>query len=727
MKIKRIHIDRFGGLSDFTLEFNNGFNLIFGNNEDGKTTVMSFLRLMFYGEVTKKSDISLNIRRRFTPFSGERMGGEVEFSHQNKNYLLSKQFGKTPRSDRVSLIDTDMGTEVALPQNKEIGEVFFSLGADAFERSIFIGSLPTDGDGSAELSERLRRITFAGESGASFEQVNDRLGKAKLSLRTPRRVGLADKLENEISQLRFELQEAKKAEDKRIENGEKIELLEKEQERKRKLCDELKRTEKRIAERKNLETLRAESELRARFSDCKKTLSGITREQLESSKNTKSTIDKLMSQLSAETANAMAETTDVSDGEMLALLDRLDTLNAEIDNLKKGKDETGKSVLPSVLFTFSALCLVATVVLFLLNVSAYFIALIPFAIFSVFALATLKSSKARKSSSALEAKTRMLSLEEEKRGVNERYIILNERKKIAESANEKIAASKETCKKLQDEINRLQQQIKSELFLSDNQDIESGIDQLSRAFIKYEECEKSILASPFKGLSDDELKEKLSSLSSDNISVTAAECESALLEAENALRDIVSEIERTRAENEVILKSYRSVAVIENEIDEKNDILAKYENHIAALNLATETLNEADSEMRKSFAPELNRMTGEILAGLTSGRHSRVSVSSALGLTVSEDGTLPFAAEHLSAGSFDQAELSLRLAIAKLTGKENNLPLLLDDVLMQYDDGRTKTALGFLLDYAKENQVLLFTCHGSQKELVDSNSVIYMK
>ena len=72
MRINKIKLDRFGGLSDFTLDFDDGLNLVFGHNEDGKTTVLSFLRLMFYGSGTKAGDLFLNLRRRFTPFSGFR-------------------------------------------------------------------------------------------------------------------------------------------------------------------------------------------------------------------------------------------------------------------------------------------------------------------------------------------------------------------------------------------------------------------------------------------------------------------------------------------------------------------------------------------------------------------------------------------------------------------------------------------------------------------------------
>ena len=70
--------------------------------------------------------------------------------------------------------------------------------------------------------------------------------------------------------------------------------------------------------------------------------------------------------------------------------------------------------------------------------------------------------------------------------------------------------------------------------------------------------------------------------------------------------------------------------------------------------------------------------------------------------------------QSLSSGTVDQSYLALRLAISELLD-EKNLPVLLDDVLIQYDDRRTQLAVEFLADladYSHQRQVLFFTCHG---------------
>ena len=49
MKILDLHVRDFGKLHDFTLIPEPGMNLIVGENEYGKSTLLAFIRAMFYG------------------------------------------------------------------------------------------------------------------------------------------------------------------------------------------------------------------------------------------------------------------------------------------------------------------------------------------------------------------------------------------------------------------------------------------------------------------------------------------------------------------------------------------------------------------------------------------------------------------------------------------------------------------------------------------------------
>ena len=77
MKINKIYISAFGGLKDFTLELNDGLNVIYGNNEDGKSTVFAFIKAMFFGTGRNTKALSDSIRLKYTPWDGSTMAGRI--------------------------------------------------------------------------------------------------------------------------------------------------------------------------------------------------------------------------------------------------------------------------------------------------------------------------------------------------------------------------------------------------------------------------------------------------------------------------------------------------------------------------------------------------------------------------------------------------------------------------------------------------------------------------
>ena len=80
----------------------------------------------------------------------------------------------------------------------------------------------------------------------------------------------------------------------------------------------------------------------------------------------------------------------------------------------------------------------------------------------------------------------------------------------------------------------------------------------------------------------------------------------------------------------------------------------------------------------------------------------------------------------LSEGTADQLYLALRLAAIDLH-LENHpaIPLILDDLLMTFDDARTRALLPVLQELSRKTQILIFTHHSHLKELVGSDVVVH--
>ncbi|HEX4354912.1 MAG TPA: hypothetical protein VHZ95_18400, partial [Polyangiales bacterium] len=87
---------------------------------------------------------------------------------------------------------------------------------------------------------------------------------------------------------------------------------------------------------------------------------------------------------------------------------------------------------------------------------------------------------------------------------------------------------------------------------------------------------------------------------------------------------------------------------------------------------------------------------------------------------VREDGSR-LGVEGLSTGTRDQLYLALRLAsLEHLASRQELMPLVLDDILIHFDDDRARAALDVLADFASTTQVLLFTHHRRLCELASA-------
>jgi uncharacterized protein YhaN len=73
--------------------------------------------------------------------------------------------------------------------------------------------------------------------------------------------------------------------------------------------------------------------------------------------------------------------------------------------------------------------------------------------------------------------------------------------------------------------------------------------------------------------------------------------------------------------------------------------------------------------------------------------------------------------DQMSTGTRDQLYLALRLSGLELHLADNEpMPLILDDLLVQFDDRRSIQTIKTLAQFSKQSQILLFTHH---EHLVD--------
>jgi len=109
---------------------------------------------------------------------------------------------------------------------------------------------------------------------------------------------------------------------------------------------------------------------------------------------------------------------------------------------------------------------------------------------------------------------------------------------------------------------------------------------------------------------------------------------------------------------------------------------------------------------------------------LTNGRYARVysPFDGKKTLRILDASGREWGAEELSTGTREQLYLSFRLAVIEDFGESRvPLPILLDDILVNFDPERVTRTLTALGPLAKRHQIIAFTCHPSQREAFEES------
>ena len=73
MQIKNLQINNFGKLKNKNIELDNGINVIYGENESGKSTLLNFITSMFYGTSKNKNGNKISDFEKFLPWTERRI------------------------------------------------------------------------------------------------------------------------------------------------------------------------------------------------------------------------------------------------------------------------------------------------------------------------------------------------------------------------------------------------------------------------------------------------------------------------------------------------------------------------------------------------------------------------------------------------------------------------------------------------------------------------------
>jgi uncharacterized protein YhaN len=200
------------------------------------------------------------------------------------------------------------------------------------------------------------------------------------------------------------------------------------------------------------------------------------------------------------------------------------------------------------------------------------------------------------------------------------------------------------------------------------------------------------------------------------------------LELEDLARDLREGAQRLGSLREEIqaVENNRASTQLRWEREQVAAALQQAAEQWLVLEVAGQTLNGLRTNFERTCQPVTLADASRYLTRLTCGKYRNVWTP--LGerhLYVDDDQNHSLPVEHLSRGSREQLFLAIRLALVQEFARQGTaLPMILDDVLVNFDQHRSEAAVDVLREFAERgHQVLLFTSHLHLARLFEDRGV----
>ena len=181
MQIKEIKINNFGKLTDKEIKLEDGINVIYGENESGKSTLLKFITSIFYGISKNKNGQKISDYDKYTPWKEGEFSGKIDYVlDNNEEYEVYRNFyKKNPQVFDKS--GNDISKNYAI--DKTYGNQYFSeqtkVDEELFNMSQVIAQQEVKLDEKKQntLIQKASNIMLTGEDDISYKTVLSKLNK----------------------------------------------------------------------------------------------------------------------------------------------------------------------------------------------------------------------------------------------------------------------------------------------------------------------------------------------------------------------------------------------------------------------------------------------------------------------------------------------------------------------------------------------------------------------
>lgn len=746
MKIIRLDLISFGRFNNYTIEFGDKFNLIYGLNESGKTTISKFIEGVFYGFIKPylKRTVYTEDYEKYRPWNSENYEGSILVEKDNKRYVIYRNFkekyfnifNETTGNNETEL-DGFNQDNLSFP-----GEYFFKMPSDIFKSTVFsnLKELDAENKNVSSIVDMLLNSSDSNNDSVSFKKALDNLEKMKSNIGTKQSKAkplgsLYQKkfdLEDEIKNINKEKKEYEDSLNKLNEYKLRHEtlLLNKE-----KLVNLHRKNDiEKIEDAKNykMQILKEKASLLDRVSKIKY-INDIDEDDVNSLEyqnkllnDNRITFNELSKQKKLLSKDYYQLKAKLSNYETIR--DYIDEINNLIEKLNGISKLKIKLSIIGVIVTL----IIAGMIYMMEYTKEIVIAPVLFALYYILVVISNKfqrlsyNRQLNKIVKKINQITNM-SYKNYNEVINDFRYDSNMDKSIDYLG--KLEGQLQDIDSKLDSIINEDESSKSKInnILSSSRNLKNiDVEDYRRKKIEYNQLMDRISDK------DDQLQ-KISSEYDFSILLENINSDSIKLE-DNDIKDINllnKEIDESIEENaklfertKILEKSVNLLLEKEERLADINENIQKYENEIASIELAMDLINKSINKLHKNFIPRINKKVSEMMAYSTKDK-DKFRVDENLDVSI-YDGVKFYEQKHLSSGTFDLLSVFIRISVLEeLMGLD--YLMILDDCFVQLDDVRYKKCLDLLFKISNNNQIILFSCQNRDEQLLNELDIIYKK
>ena len=726
MKLIRCHIENFGKLSDFTCEFTEGCNTICEENGWGKSTLAAFLRVMLFGFRNEgKRDPIENERKRYTPWQKGVYGGELQFESDGKQYSVRRTFGNKAAEDEFQL--TDPVTH--LPSDdftEKLGEELFRIDAASFERTTFISQNDCETFVTDSINAKIGNLAENTDDINNFETADKRLNDLLNAMSPTRKTGSIRRDKDRITELKTQIRNgqdirttmesiaARKQtalEEREKLAGELAELQAKQQELGAYKDQQAKREKYLDLTTKLAERERLLKEAKSYFNgvipteeDLRKCLSRCS--EAESIRRAMELSEQMGS---VPGGSARYEEQEVEYREKAARLKTLETVQAQEQRRILRERETGRKR-KNVFGILGIVLLLAGGACFLLRQTVPGGILLALGIVALgaawFISSGIPGEETLENGEIDDLRAELVRLEEEQR------LAAGRQRQKQEERDRRYREQKEQYEQLENSIRQfftrigilLEEHPEEQLteFLHRRSDYRNALMEYDKSEQELKAFERAEDVPRLLALKAPEGEESLESLT-EEMKVLSGRME----ERFQTIRSYQEQLSSMQ-------EAWNNVESMEDELEVLQEDIDRRSRQYELLGTTKKLLEDARSSFTARYTEPVMQGFRKYYRILTGTECDNYQMDANTKLQVIE-GNMPREIGYMSLGNRDLIGICMRMALVEAMYDDRRPFLILDDPFVNLDENRTKGAMRFLAEIAKEYQVIYFTCHGSRE------------